>query len=214
MSNSLWPHGLQHARPSCSSPTPGVYSYSCPLSRWCHPTISSSVIPFSCCLQSFSASGSSQMSQFFTSGGQSIGVSASASVLPMNIKDWYPLGWTGWTSFAAQATLKSLPQYHNSKASILQCSAFFIVQLYQPYVTTGKTIALTRRAFVGKVMSQLFNMLSRLIKTFLPRSKRLLISWLRSLFGVILEPKKIKSATVSTFCPSICHEVMGSDAMM
>ena len=95
--NSLRPHGLQHARPPCSSPTPGVYSNSCPLSRWCHSTISSSVDPFSL-HQSFPASGFFQMSQFFTSGGQSIGVSASTSVLPMNIQDWFPLGWTGWIS--------------------------------------------------------------------------------------------------------------------
>ena len=98
VSNSLRPHGLQHATPPCPSPTPRAYSNSCPLSWWCHPTISSSVIPFSYCLQSFPASGSFQMSQFFTSGGQSIGVSASASVLPMNIQDWFPLGWTVWIS--------------------------------------------------------------------------------------------------------------------
>ena len=90
---TLWPHGLQHTRPPCPSPTPGAYSNSCPLSRWCHPTISSSIVPFSSCLQSFPASGSFQMSQFFTSGGQSTGVSASASVLPMNIQDWLPLGY-------------------------------------------------------------------------------------------------------------------------
>ena len=95
MSDSLWPHGLQHARPPCPSPTPGVYWNSCPLSRWCHPTISSSVFPFSR-LQSFPASGSFPMSWFFASGGQSIGVSASVSVLPMNIQDWFPFGWTGW----------------------------------------------------------------------------------------------------------------------
>ena len=94
VSDSLGPHGLQHARPPCPSPTPGIYSNSCPLSQWCHPTISFSVVPFSSCLQSFPASGSFQMSQFFASGGQSIGVSASASVLPMNIQDWSPLGWT------------------------------------------------------------------------------------------------------------------------
>ena len=96
MSNSLWPHGPLHARPPSSSPTPRVYSNSCPLSQWCHPTISSSVVPFSSHLQSFPASGSFQMSQLFASGGQSIGVSASASALPMNIQDWFPLGWTGW----------------------------------------------------------------------------------------------------------------------
>ena len=98
VSHSLWPRGLQHTRPPCPSPTPGAYSNSCPLSQWCHPTISSSVVPFSSCLQSFPASRSFPMSQFFPSGGQSIGVSASASVLPMNIQDWFPLGWTGWAS--------------------------------------------------------------------------------------------------------------------
>ena len=98
MSNTLRPHGLQQARPPCPSPTPGVYLNSCPLSRWCHPTISSSLVPFSSCLQSFPASGSFQMSQLFTSGGQSTAVSASASVLPMNIQDWFPLGWTHWIS--------------------------------------------------------------------------------------------------------------------
>ena len=98
VSNSLQPHGLQHARPPCPSPTPGVYSNSCPLSWWCLPTSSSSIIPFSACPQSFPASGSFQMSQLFTPGGQSIGVSASALVLPMNIHDWFPLEWTGWIS--------------------------------------------------------------------------------------------------------------------
>ena len=102
MSDSLWPHGLQHARPPCPSPTPRVYSNSCPLSRWCHPTISSSVIPFSSCLQSFPASGSFLMSQLFASGSRSIGVSASAPVLPMNIQDWFPLGWTGWISLLSK----------------------------------------------------------------------------------------------------------------
>ena len=113
-----------------------------------------------------------------------------------------------------QETLKSLLQHHSSKASILQCSAFFTIQLSYPYMTTGKTIALTRRTFVGKVMSLFFNMLSRLVITFLPRNKHLLISWLQSPFAVILEPKKIKSDTVSTVPPSICHELMGPDAMI
>ena len=115
---------------------------------------------------------------------------------------------------AVQGTLKSLLQYHSSKASILQHSAFFIVQLSHPYMTTGKTIALTRPTFVGKVMFLLLNMLSRLVITFLPRSKRLLISWLQSPSAVILEPRKIKSDTVSTVSPSISHEVMGPDAMI
>ena len=121
--------------------------------------------------------------------------------------DWLDL-------LAVQGTLKSLPQHHSSKASILLHSAFFIVQLSHPYMTTGKTIALTRWTFVGKVMSLLFNMLSRLVITFLPRSKHLLISWLQSPSAVILEPRKIKSATVFTVSPSICHEVMGLDAMI
>ena len=102
MSDSLWPHGLQHARPPCASPTPGVYPNSCPLSQWPHPTISSSVIPFSSCPQSFPSSGSSQMSQLFTSGGQSIGISDSTSFFPMNTQDWSPLGWTGWISLQSK----------------------------------------------------------------------------------------------------------------
>ena len=115
---------------------------------------------------------------------------------------------------AVQGTLKSLLQHHSSKASILRRSAFFIVQLLHPYVTTGKTVALTRWTFVGKVMSLLLNRLSRLVITFLPRSKCLLISWLQSPSAVILEPPKIKSDTVSTFSPSISHEGMGPDAMI
>ena len=115
---------------------------------------------------------------------------------------------------AVRGTLKYLLQHHSSKASILRRSAFFTVQLSHPYMTTGKTIASTRQTFVGKVMSLLLNMLSRLVITFLPRSKHLLISWLQSPSAVILEPPKIKSATVSTVSPSICHEVMGLDAMI
>ena len=115
---------------------------------------------------------------------------------------------------AVQRTRKSLFQHHSSKASILMCSAFFTVQLSHPYVTTGKNIALTRWTFVGKVMSLILNMLSRLVITFLPRSKRLLISWLQSPSAVILEPEKIKSDTVSTVSPSISHEVIGPDAMI
>ena len=216
VSNSLRPHELQHTRPPCPSPTARVYPIPCPLSRWCHPTISSSVIPFSSCPQPLPASGSFPMSQLFTSGGQSIGLSASASVLPMNTQDWSHLGWTGWISLQSKGLSRvfSFELHHSSKASILRCSAFFIVQLSQPYMTTGKTIALTRRTFVGKVMSLLFNMLPRLIITFLPRIKCLLISWLQSSSAVILEPKRIKSATVSTVSPSIFHEVMGLDAII
>ena len=149
MSNCLQPHGLQHARLPCPSPTPGVCSNPCLSSQWCHPTISSSIVPFSSCLLSFPASGSLPMGQFFTSGGQSIGFSASASVLPMNIQDWFPLGWTGWISLQSVG-LKSLLQHHSSKASILRCSAFFIVWLSHPYTTNGKTIALTRWTFLAK----------------------------------------------------------------
>ena len=121
--------------------------------------------------------------------------------------DWFDL-------LAVQGTLKGLLQHHSSKASILQHSAFFMVQLSHPNMTTGKTIALTRRTFIGKAMSLLFNMLFRLVIAFLPRSKRPLISWLQSPSAVILEPQKIKSDTVSTVSPSICHEVMGPDAMI
>ena len=127
------------------------------------------------------------MSQFFTSSGQSIGVSASTAVLPMNIQDLFPLGWTGCVPLQSKG-LKSLLQHHSSKASILWHSIFSIVQLSHPYMTTGKIITLTRWTFVGKVMSMLFNMLSRLVITFLPRSKCLLISWLQSPYAVILEP--------------------------
>ena len=154
------------------------------------------------------------MSQFFTSGSQIIGVSASASVLPMNTQDWSPLGWTGWISLQSKGLLKSLLQHHSSKASILWHSAFFTVQLSHPYMATGKTMAFTVLTFVGKVMFLLLNKLSRLVITFLSRSKRLLISWLQSPSAVILEPRKIKLATVSTVFLSICHEVMGPDAMI
>ena len=232
MSNSLQPHGLQHTRPPCPSPTPRAYSNSCPLSRWCHPTISSSVVPFSSCLQCFPASGSFQMSQFFASSGQSIGVSASASALPINIQDWFPLGWTGWMSllskglsrvfsnttvqkhqlFGAQLSLTrssvlawripgmeeagGLPSMgshrvgHDWSDLAAAAAAFFIVRFSHLYMTTGKTRPLTRWTFVGKVMSLPFNMLSRLVITFLPRSKRLLISWRQLPSAVILSPAK------------------------
>ena len=162
MSDSLWLHGLQHSRPPCPSLIPRACSKLCPLSWWCHPNISPSVVPFSTCLQSFPASGSFPMSQVVASGGQSTGASVSTSVLPMNIQDWFPLGLTSLISFV-QGNLKSLLQHPSSKASILWHSAFFIVQLSHPYMTTGKTIALTRRTYVGKVMSLLFNMLSSLV---------------------------------------------------
>ena len=154
------------------------------------------------------------MSQFFTSGGQSTGVSVSASVLPMEYSglisfrtDWFDL-------LAVQGTLKSLLQHHNLKASILQHSAFFMVQFSHLYMTTGKNITLIIWILVSKMMSPLFNTLSRFVIAFLLGSNCLLISWLQSLFAVIFEPKKIKSVTVSIVSPCICHEVMGPNAMI
>ena len=191
MPDSLWPHRLQHARLPCPSPTPRTYSNSCPLSQWCHPTISSSVAPFSSHLQSFPASGSFPKSQFFTSGRQSIAVSASASVLPMNTQDWSPLGWTGWISLQSKGLSRVF-----SKTTVPK-HQFFGTQLSSQSNShihawlLKKTIALTRWTWVGKAMFLLFNMLSRLVITFITRSKCLLISWLQSLSAVILEPKKI-----------------------
>ena len=177
---------MQHARHPCSSPTLGACSNSCPSCRWCHPTITSSVIPFSSCRQSFPASGSFPVSQFFTSGSQRFGVSTSAAVFPMCIQDWFPLGLTGLISLQSKGLLRVL-----SNTTV----QFFSAQLSlspTPYMTNGKTIALTRSTFVGKVMSLLFNMLSRLVITCLPRSKHLLISWLQSPSAVSLEPPKNK----------------------
>ena len=170
MSDSLRPHEPQHARPPYPSPSPGVHSNSHPWSWWCHPAISSSVIPFSSCPQSLPASESFPKSQLFAWGGQSTDWSFSFSIIPSKEHpglisfrmDWLDL-------LAVQGTLKSLLQHHSSKASILRRSAFLIVQLSHPYMTTRKTTALTRRTFVGKLMSLLFNMLSRLVITFLPR---------------------------------------------
>ena len=178
MSDSLRPHESQHARPPCPSPTPGVHSNSCPLSRWCYPAISSSVVPLSSCPQSLPASGSFPMSQLFVWGGQSTGVSALASVLPMNTQDWSPLEWDWLDLLAVQGTLKSLLQHYSSKALVLWHSAFFMVQLSHPYMTTGKTIALTIWTVVSRAMSLLLNMLSRLVITFLP--------WLQSPSAVIV----------------------------
>ena len=178
VSDSLWPHESQHARAPCPSPTPGVHPNSSASSQWCHPAVSSSVIPFSSCPQSLPASGSFSLSQLFAWGGQSIGASASASVPPMNTQDWSPLGWTGWISLQS----KGLARVFSSTK--VQKHQFFSAQLSSqsnshPYMTTGKTIALTRQTFVAKVTSLLFNMLSGLVITFVPRSKHLLISWLQ-----------------------------------
>ena len=210
----LWPYGPHRTRPPCLSPIHGVYPISCPLSRWCHPTISS-VVPFSSCLQSFPASGSFQISQLFTSDGQSIGVSALTSVLPMNTQDWSPLGWTGWISLQSKRLSRVFSNTTVQKHQILLHSAFSIVQLSHSHMTNGKTIALTRWTFVGKVASLFFNMLSRLVITFLPRSKCLLMSFnfmagvtICSDFGV---PKNKFSHFFPIYLPWIdetrCHDL-------
>ena len=143
LSNSLRQHGLQHARLPCPSSIPGAGSNSYLLSRRCHPAISSSVIHFSSCLQAFPASGSFPMSWLFPSGGQSMGTLSSASTLPMNIQDWFPLWLIGWISLQSKGPSRVFSKLHHSaKASLLWCSAFFIVQLSHPYITTGKSIAL------------------------------------------------------------------------
>ena len=175
MSDSLRPHELQHARPPCPSPTPGVHPNSCPSNRWCHPAISSSVIPFSSCPQSLPASESFPMSQLLAWGGQSIGVSSLASVLPMNTQDWSPLGWTGWISLQSKRLSRVFSNTTIQRHQFFSAQLFFTVQLSHAYMTTRKTIALTRRTFVGKVISLIFNILSKLVITFLPKSKRLLI---------------------------------------
>ena len=131
VSDSLWPHELQHARLPCPSPTPGVHPNPCPLSRWCHPTISSSVVPFSSCPQSFPASGSFPMSQFFASDGQVIGLSASASDLPMNIQDWFPLGWTGWISSQSKGLLRVF-----SNTTVQSINSWVLSFLYSPALTS------------------------------------------------------------------------------
>ena len=177
MSDSLRPHESQHARTPCPSTTPRVHTDSRPLSQWCHPDISSSVIPFSSCPQSLPAWVFSNESILHRRWPKyrsfSFSIIPSKEIPRLTFRmDWLDL-------LAVQGTLKSLLQHHSSKASILWGSAFFTVQFSHPYMTAGKIIALTRQTFVGKVMSLLFNMLSRLIITFLPRSKRLLISWLQ-----------------------------------
>ena len=185
----------------CPSPSPRVCPSSCPLHQWCHPTISTSVALFSFCLQSFPASGSFPMSWLFASGGQSIG--ASALVLPLSIKGWFPLRLTDMISLLSKglswvfsSTTVQNYQFFSALPSLWSSS--------QSYLTTGKTIVLTIQTFVSKVMTLLFNTLSKFVIAFLPRSNCLLISWLQSPSAVILEHKKRKSVTISTFPPSIC----------
>ena len=198
MSDSLWPHGLQHTRLPYPSLTTGVYSITCPLSWWCHPTISSchpllllpSIFPN---IRVFS---NELVLHIRWPKYWSFSISPSNEywgLISFRI-DWFDL-------FAVQGTLKSLLQYHSLKASNLWCSAFFMVQLSHPYMTTVKTIALIIWIFVSKVMSLLFNMLSRFVIAFLQRNKHLLILWMQSPSTVVLEPKKVKSVTVSTFFP-------------
>ena len=195
-------HESQHARPPCPSPTPGVYSNSSNHLILCCPLLLLASIFPSIRVFSNDSAFRNRWPKYW-SFSFNISPSSEYPGLISFRMDWLDL-------LAVQGTLKSLLQHHSSKASILQHSAFFTVQLSHPYMTTGKTIRLTRRTFIGKVMSLLFNMLSRLVITFLPRSKRLLISWLQSPSAVILEPPKIKSDTVST----VSHEVMEPDAMI
>ena len=208
--NSLRPLGLQHARLPCPSPTPRVYSDSCPSSLWCHPTISSSVISFSC-LQSFPASGSFLRGQFFPSGdGKYWSFSISPSV---SIQDWFPLGWTGWISLQSKGLSRVFTNTTVQKHQFFGIQLSLKVQPSHPYTTSGKTIALTRWTFVGKVMSLLFNMLSRLVITFLPRSKCLIFTAAVIIcndFGA----QKIKYLSVSIVSLSICHEVIRPDTMI
>ena len=181
MSNSLRPYGLQHARFPCPSPAPGACSNSCPLNQWCHPTFLSSVVPFSSFLQSFPASGSFPVSWLFTSNGQSIGASASVSVLPMNIQGWFPLGLTGFISLQSQGLSRSFSNTTVWKASVLRHSPFFMVQL--SLISLSFIYDYWKNHsfnFVGKVMSLLLNTLSSFIMAFLPRSRHLLISCLQS----------------------------------
>ena len=188
-SRSVMSHKLQYTRPPCPSPTPRVHSKSHPSSQWCHPATSSSVVPFSSCPQSLPASESFPVSQLFTWGGQSTGLLALASFLPKNTQGWSPSEWAGWISLQS----KGLSRVFSN--TTVEKHQFFGAQLYShsnSHIHTWllEKKALTRRTFVCKVMSMLLNMLSRLVITFLPRSKRLLISWLQSPSAVILEPKK------------------------
>ena len=214
MPDSLWLHGLQHAKLPCPSPNPGGYSNSCPLSQWFHLVLCwllvlpPSIFPT---IRIFSNESALHITwPKYQSFSFSISPSNEYSGLISFRIDWLDL-------LAVQGTLKSLLQHHSSKASILQRSAFFIVQLSHPYMTTGKIIALTGWTFVGKITSLLYNMLSRLLIAFLPRNKRLLIPWLQSPSAVTIcsdfgaQKNKV---TISIVSPSICHEVMEPDAVI
>ena len=213
VSYSLWPHESQYARPPCHHHLPEFTQTQVHRVRDAiqlfHPLSSPSPPTFNLSQHQglFKTSVLCIRWPKYRSFSFSTSLSNEHPGLSSFRMDWLDL-------LAVQGSLKSLLQHHSSKASILRCSAFFIVQLSHPHKTTGKTVSLTRRTFVGKVTSLLFNMLSRLVITFLPRSKRLLISWLQSSSAVILEPRKIEWAIVSTVSPSICHEVMGPGTMI
>ena len=214
MSNSLQPHGLQHSRLPRLSPTPEAHSNSCPSCRWCHPTISYSVINFS---SPFNLSQNRGLFQWVSS------LYHMAKVLEFQLhhqsfqwifRTYFPLGLTGWTSLQSKGLSRVFSNISNQKHQFFSAQFFFMAQLSHPYMTTGKTIALTRQNFVGKVMSLLFYMLYILAIAFLPRSNCILISWLHSLSAVILEPKKIKSLMVSIASTSICYDMMRQDDMI
>ena len=195
MSSSLRTYGLQHARLPCPSPTPRSSLNSCPLGQWGHPTILSSVVPFSSFLQPFPALGAFLKSQFFTSGGQSIGVSDSASVLSMNIQDWFPLGLTSLISSKSKRFLRVFPNTTVQKHQFFSVQPSLQSNFYIHTWLLEKVIALTRQTFVSKVMTLHFKMLLKLVIGFLSRGKHLLISLLQSPSAVILEPPQNK----------ICH---------
>ena len=211
VSDCLRPHGLQHVRPPCPSSSPGACPNSCPLSQWYHPTISSSVflllLPSVVPTVRIFSSELALHIRWPKYWSFSISPSSEYSGLIFFRIDWFDL-------LVVQGTLKSLLQHHNSKAWVLQCSVFIMVQLLHPYMITGKSIALTIWTLVGKVMFLLFNALSSFVIAFLQRRKHLLLSGLQSPPAVILELKEIKSAIVLIFSLSICHEMMGPDAMI
>ena len=199
---SLRPHELQHARHPCPSPTPGVCSNSCPLSQWCHPTLSSSVTLFSSCPQSFPASESFQVSQLFTTGDQGIGVSTSASVLPVNIQGWFPLGLIGLITLLSKGLSRVLSRstvwkHHSSVLSLLHGPTLKAIHDY------WKNHSFDYMAFVSKVMSLLFNTLSKFVIAFLPRSKHLLISWLQILSAEIFGAQENKSLSLFPLFPHL-----------
>ena len=209
VTDSMWPHELQQARPPCPSPPPGVCSISCLLHQWCHPTILSSDALFSFCPQSFPASGAFPMSWLFTLDDQNTGALASASLLPRSIQGLFPLRLIGLISFLSKG-----PSGVFSSTTVEGMSSLAFCLLYGPALTKVHDHWEDTWIFVGRVMSLIFNTLSRFVVAFLPRSNHLLISWMWSPTTVILEAKKRKSVTNFPFSLSICHEVVRPDAMI